>query len=191
MIKIKQILAEVMSMSTSSRSKSSGAGAKKGGQWRYKVYYDPQADEDRGPEHEIFHDELIRELEGLVDASERIEEVVAYDNPLSSWQLTKMVFYHEFLVFKTKQWWWSIEKHGESITIQRSKYHCTVREKHRRQSRNTGVRGINESRRASGKKSMKELIHWLYSSDQLKKEYNIVSSNCQTFAAEVYNYITE
>ncbi len=46
-----------------------------------------------------------------------------------------------YVVFKTDQWWWSIEKNDACVTIQRSKTPGYVIDKYRRQDRTTNVFG--------------------------------------------------
>ena len=57
---------------------------------------------------------------------EEIFTVFMYECPLSGWQLTKLIFFHQFVVFKTTNWYWSVGKNSEEIVIQRSKKNSTV-----------------------------------------------------------------
>ena len=175
--------------STSSSSANSSSG-EKGGAWEHQIYFDPEADKTEGSCYTFNDDELREKLKKLVDDSEDIVEAIAYDSPLYIWQLTKNVLNHEFIVLETTSWWWSIEKHSEGITIQRSKTFRAVKDKYRQHDRTTGLRGISENRRGKGRKSVNDLINWLWSSDQLNKKYNLLARNCQDFATAVFDYVT-
>ena len=65
--------------------------------------------------------ELINKMKELVQGHEQITTVSAYKCKLVQAQLTQMVFNHQFVVYETDEWWWSVEKNSEGITIQRSK----------------------------------------------------------------------
>ena len=57
----------------------------------------------------------------MSDANEMILQSLVYKCPLSSWQLTPQLFFnHQFVVFETQNWWWSIEKDEARFLIQRS-----------------------------------------------------------------------
>jgi hypothetical protein len=102
------------------------------------LYFDPKADEPTENGHWITDEELRHKLTNLVDGSENIDEVMFYRNPLSPWQTKKDIFHHAFIVFKTKNWWWSIEKNNTCVTIQRSKNLESVRDMYRRRKRTKG-----------------------------------------------------
>ena len=63
------------------------------------------------------------------DISERVNEVRYYTHPLYRWQLSKYFIHHAFIVLKTENWFWSIEKDEGGITVQRSKQLENVRDK--------------------------------------------------------------
>lgn len=169
-----------------SSSKSSGSdSAKKGGEWTYKVYFDPEADQSTGKSYTITDSELMDKLTNLVDVDEHIINIRAYKQDLYSWQITNLILYHIFIVFETNDWWWSIEKNSEGITIQRSKHCWTVYSKYRRESRNDRTL-MKEDK---GRKTMKELIEWLYKENELNKKYDYISSNCKHFAKAVFDYV--
>ena len=54
-------------------------------------------------------------------------------------QLTDLLWYHAFVRFETKGWWWSIEKNGQGVTVQRSKQPQFVKDHYRRGKRVTPV----------------------------------------------------
>lgn len=169
-----------------SNSKSSGSeSAKKGGDWTYKLYFDPEADQSTGKSYTITDSELMEKLTNLVDVDEEIIYLCAHKQDLYSWQLTKLVLYHVFVEFETNSWWWSIEKNSEGITIQRSLHRWAVYSQYRQESRLDRTL-MKEDK---GKKTMKELIEWLYRENELNKKYDYISSNCKHFAKAVFDYV--
>ena len=158
----------------------------KGGNWKYEVYFDPEADKDTGDCYTISDDELRTELADLVDAGEKIQDVTAYKVKLSEFQLTKFLLYHMFIVFGTEDWWWSIEKNDEGITIQRSKSLTAVRDKYRQAMRKSGKSSMEKD---AGRKSVNDLIDWLWQEDELNNNYDIKTSNCQHFGKKVFNFV--
>ena len=163
----------------------------KGGNWKSEVYFDPEADKHTGRCYTISDPDLLNKLKELVDVKENIQCVIAYKAPLSEYQVTKLLLYHMFIVFKTEDWWWSIEKNGEGITIQRSKEVTAVRDRYRQEKRNSGLSGISTMKTDTGRKSVDDLINWLWWGNQLLRYYDISKQNCQHFGKEVFNYVAE
>ena len=75
----------------------------------------------------------------LTDSCQPITTASVYSNPLSSIQITNMLFYHAFVVFTTTGWFWSIEKNSEGLTVQRSKFMKNVTNFYRREERPNGL----------------------------------------------------
>ena len=188
------------SESSSSKSSSkSSKSAKFGEDWTYRVYFDPNADRSDGKEYWIAHDELIAKISKLIDINQIISRVVTYKVPLSKYQLTDFLLYHMFVVFKTfsrtedrsgyDDWWWSIEKNSEGITIQRSKYEAYVLYKYRRCDR-TGFLGsvsrmeFDETRFP---RTIRDLLDHLIVKQWLHRPYNYMISNCKHFAKNIFD----
>lgn len=170
-------------------SQSPGSSAGKGGSWTHKIYFDQDADiidKQQGYDPLITNEILREKLGRLVNNSEEIVKIILYKHPLHNWQLTSFMMYHLFVVFETNYWWWSVEKNSEGITIQRSHNLYTVRDKHRQTKRVPGVVIVKVD---EAKKSVKDLIEWLYHEDELNKTYHFYSSNCQVFANRVYDHV--
>ncbi|XP_046457699.1 uncharacterized protein LOC124204637 [Daphnia pulex] len=155
-----------------------------------KLYFDPLADQP-GDGYFITDAELRERLGQLVEESEKILEVGHYTNPLSNVQVTQIVLHHAYIVFQTDEWWWSIEKNSDGVTIQRSKIAAYVRNKYRRQDRTTNVfgGGIRCERKCKGSHSVKELIDHIYRKNYLNEVYDLVTNNCQHFAQHIYQFI--
>lgn len=164
----------------------------KGGEWKFQIYFDPNADDAKDDHHLISEENLLSQLEELIETTEKIERVYLYKTPISEIQLTHAFLYHEFVVFQTKNWWWSIEKNGEFLVIQRSKTLEAVKDKFRKQLRVTKEYWGKPTEIKSGvsKISMKNLIDWLHKENWLQERYDLLSSNCQHFGNAVYHYAT-
>ena len=172
----------------------SGSSGSKGGNWKYRVYYDPEADTEgvNKIEYQITkegHHTAKQKMENLFD-DEVIVKIEAYKRPLYQVQLTQWLLYHEFIVIKTQgDWWWSIEKDSEEIAVQRSKQKGLVKDKYRRKKRNTPIELIKEQDLPNRPK-LSDLVKWMWESDQTQKTYNLFLKNCQGFAEGLYEAIT-
>ena len=122
-------------------SGSGGSKAIKGGDWTGKMYFDPEASRTHGKSYWFTDDELREELLKVIEPEEKSLKVFVFNNPLSSWQLRKMVWKHTFIVLETNAWWWSLEKNTQGITLQRDLSLEAVRDRYRQQQRTTGFRG--------------------------------------------------
>lgn len=170
---------------------SSDGKAIKGGAYTSKLYFDPRADLPKDEGFLITQQELLEKLKTLIDVTEEIFRVRYYSNPLSSWQLTNALFYHAFLVFKTENWYWSIEKNTQGLTIQRSKDMKTVVNYYRRAKRTTGMTSntdiqlVDEILQGQGG-SMRGLLYSIWKKEFLLEKYHLLKSNCQIFADSLF-----
>ena len=157
---------------------------KTGGEWKSIVYFDPYSDSEEGNDYHIDDEQLLEMMEEIIDESEYIEKIWVYKRPLSSWQLTQLLFHHQFVVLETSDWWWSIEKNGEGITIQRSKKLSYVKDYYRRTKRITPIVEVNSDQ---GTKKMKDVIKFLYEKDELHRRYHFTDENCKDFAKRIFD----
>ena len=148
---------------------------------------------DRYGSHQCYWEtryQRFQQILELADVSEKINEVRYYTYPLYSWQLSKYFLYHAFIVFKTENWWWSIERDGRGVTIQRSTQLETVRDQCQRRNRLLG----GTSRVDLVKKvpdpiniTVNELINRLFKEDRMNLDYK--EKNGKHFANFIYNKI--
>ena len=169
---------------------SDSSNGKNGSEWKSKVYFDPESDISSGSDYFLSDAELRTRLEELIDCNEEIRKIWVYSHPLYDWQIMEGLMYHAFIVLETDQWWWSIEKNDEGITIQHSKYLEFVKERYRREKRTTP---INERKHDSGRMKMLDLVNWLYEKDELNQGYrfDIRHFNCQGFAKRVFDHFAK
>lgn len=171
--------------SSGSKSSSGSSGC---GEWKNQIYFDPESDSANGNHYFISDNELKEKLSQLINTQERIEKIWIFSHRLYEWQLYQgMMMYHAFVVLETNEWYWSIEKNNEGITIQRSKNWSYVKGKYRRKSRITPITQRNHD---EGRMKMEDLIDWLYQKNELNKRYNIQCQDgtCQGFAKRVFNH---
>ena len=98
--------------------------------------------------------------------------------------------YHAYIVFKTKDWYWSIEKNNAGVTIQRSKEIEHVRDKYyriKRQENWTSGIAMKKSKSVNNK-TVKQLIEHIYNNKYVDEEYGVIQNNCQQFADKIYNF---
>lgn len=131
--------------------------------------------------------QFLNDLDGYVDKTEEILTVYAYKTHLSEAQVTAFIIYHLFIVFQMKLWWWSIEKDGEGIIIRRSKEWSTIHNENKKEIRGSKVIFV---RKATGNRSIGDLIHWLCRECELSDSYHFLFSNCKTFAKRVFDYVS-
>ncbi|KAH3801663.1 hypothetical protein DPMN_155321 [Dreissena polymorpha] len=177
------------SSSCGSSSSSNGGWQSniKGGKWKNKLYFE-STDKCGTIRHTLKDKDLTTDLKRLVGEDEMITYVTAYKVPLSEMQFTQNVFYHMFIVFETRKWFWSIEKQSDVITLQRKKNKDAVKNKCRRKKRNDGREFMNCD---CGNISVHSLIDWLYKKDELDKPYHFLLRNCKHFARAVFNKVAK
>lgn len=130
--------------------------------------------------------ELMTKLKDHVSADEPILKLCAYKVPLNMpLNVSQRVFFHMFIVFETETWWWSLEKHTDGITIQRSRKLAAVKERYRQSSRPQEIILMEEDK---GQCSVYSLIEWLHRGNELKKSYHLLERNCKHFAKAVFDH---
>lgn len=132
-----------------------------------------------------------------------ISEVVVCSSPLTKLNRNENLLYHAFAVFKTvnvvsgQTVWWSVEKNGEHIVLQRTvnqdqsfvrDYLYTEDESQKfMKTRNTPVKMLSES---PGRGTLFDFLRALFDRHDLNERYHFFASNCQEFASFVFNTIS-
>jgi hypothetical protein len=162
---------------------------------RQQFYFDPDVNLIAPPRHGdciMTNYELRQLLQNKVDdVSDKIEEVRYYTHPLNNWQMTKYLLHHAFIVLKTDNWFWSIEKDEGGITVQRSKQLENVRDKCRKQNRITGLTtGIDLAKTSPGNDiTVIELMNHMWSEDYMDLNYHFLNDNCKKFADRIDEFV--
>ena len=154
----------------------------KGGEWTSQLctyFY-----KENG-ENEVNYYSLQKCVQDLhrITTSEEIKEIGCYRCPIFRNGEENLLVYHQFVLIKTTNWYWSIEKDSEKILLQRSKTEDDVKKRREDKDRRTPVKimDINE-----GKGSMIDVIKFICEAE-LDKNYYLVSDNCQHFAERLFN----
>ena len=139
---------------------------------------------------------LLGRFENMIDTSEKITEVMFYTNLLTVFQLQKNLLYQAYIVFKTDNWWWSIENKDEesgekSILLQRSKKIELVRDNCRGINRQEGFNTKIECQKtkAVGDKTIKQLVQHVQGENFLNEEFHSVENNSKDFADNIYEFL--
>ena len=162
--------------------KSSSRKNIKGGGWKGELVFEPGI----STSFYLTQGSLIEEMSEFngIDEFEELEKIWLYKRPLKKGQLTQFILNHQFVVIRSKHWYWSIEKHCDKILLQRNKSCIMVREYEEGILRNTPV---VEIKHGGSKGSMQDLIKFLYRKDELKKAYHWMEDNCKDLANRVFN----
>ncbi|KZS11514.1 Uncharacterized protein APZ42_024331 [Daphnia magna] len=164
-----------------------------GSKFTKQLYFDPYADKSSTGGYRVTDEEFRIKLANVIDTEEKIKNASVYSHPLSSRQLTNAKAYNAFIIMETNDWWWSIEKNTEGITIQRSKYLKSVRDMYQRTKRTTGKTSrleIHKGKTTQGNDiTINELINYIWRKDCLNNVYHLLYANCQDFAAMVFDRI--
>ncbi|EFX78203.1 hypothetical protein DAPPUDRAFT_105495 [Daphnia pulex] len=188
-----------------SSSSSSSSPDSKSGVYTFRLYfYDEVDNQSAGKDYSMTNDELLQRLGKLIDTSEVIQEVMYYTNPLNGWQLYKGAvkptglenlqgnMHHAYIVFGTKNWWWSVEKNDACVAIQRSKTFEFVSKKYYRGHRQTSVfTGIDCVKKKTGQQSrtVEQLLEHIVARDYVNQKYHFLDQNCQHLADKIYDYL--
>ena len=161
--------------------------------WKEKLYFDPESDKKDKTDYYFSHDELIK-LKSLIDSNESIQKIWIYCNPLikEHWTLSWFFYhfwgYHAFVVLKTNDWYWSIEKYNEGLTIQRCQSIEFVKNYIKQTERPYNwFCPIAQLKYNEGRYTMGDLVDWLYINNELKKDYDAGSENCKHFAKRIFD----
>ena len=168
------------SSDSGSRCQASGC------EWQSRIYFDPNAESIKDQAFYINEKELKMKFKELVDMDEQIESITLYSSKLfESQDNPGQLFYHAYVVLKTKHWWWSIEKNSKGITIQRSKEAHFVIDKYRRTDR---LSPLMVRKEGLCNDTMDGIINWLYYNGELGKTYHFLDSNCHQFAEGIFKF---
>ena len=162
---------------------------------RQQFYFDPDVNLTEPPRYAdciMTNYELRQLLQNKVDdVSDKIQEVRYYTHPLNNWQMTKYLLHHAFIVLKTENWFWSIEKDEGGITVQRSKQLENVRDKCQKQNRITGITtGISLAKNSPGNDTtVIELFNHMWSKEYMDLNYHFLNDNCKKFADRIDEFV--
>lgn len=159
--------------------------------WTGEIYFDPDCNSSDEIIYPIRDEELRKKMKKLVDRHEKILEVFLYYTPLSESlpaAVSGVGANHHFVVFRTDNHWWSIEKNAVCLALQRCTDEDPVLSRYRRKERNKPVKPKETS---VGRRTMGDFINWLWRNDELNCDYHLLLDNCQAFATLVFDELTD
>jgi len=184
-------IGDISSSSSLSPSQSTASlawflpGYMSGEEWTGQLYFDHVSDKPGSYGFFMSNEQLMDNLSALIDVKETVEMMTVYKCPLAGlgW-MSNVLFYHAFVVLKTAQWWWSVEKNEKGIFIQRSRKIDYVKDRfHGKLRPGTPVPLCTDK----GRVKMDDVIKWIYVNDELEKKFNMLSDNCKHFASRMFD----
>ena len=149
------------------------------------VYFNPEADSATAPGHQIEDGDLKSRMLDLIEGDEDIEDITIYSSQLMDGTVGGPLRFHAYVVIKTENWWWSLERIGEGTTIQRSKIKKYVVDYFRRQHR--GRNNMTKVISDYGRYCMKDLVEFLHSQNLVYKDDHLLNFNCTDFAKAIFD----
>lgn len=161
----------------------SGSGGVKGEDWTGQLVV------DRGQLYSFIltQNSLREELCKLesTNHAEQFRNIWLFKRPLEKGQYTQLFANHQFVVIKSTERYWSIEKNLDNLFLQDNQYfHMVVEYEQNKQPRN---RPVVEIKHGKCEGTIKDLIEFLYCQNELEKKYNWIDENCKAFANRVFN----
>ena len=142
-------------------------------------------------------DNLLQKANGLLsgDLSEEILHIEIYKNSLTEYQFTSTFLCHHFLVLKTNNWFYSLEKNDKGVYLQRSKEQRSVRKyidgdrRFEGITRCTRIALLETMPITKSNGSLRSLINFISEEKLIGEKYHIVFSNCQRFARIIFDNV--
>ena len=130
--------------------------------------------------------------QGLVDLEETIKTCSVFTCDIHGYQelvySSSIRIRHAFVIIETNDWFWSIEKHNEGISIQRSKSFDHLKNINQGVKRRD-VLEIKSQLESTKKRAMKGFI-FNFTHEELGKEYSLLTKNCFVFVSEMTGYLS-
>eukprot|EP01068_Selenidium_serpulae_P012616 Selendium_serpulae@DN5853_c4_g2_i1.p1 len=168
---------------------SSESLATKGGEWKGSVVTfhtrTGYGYSDCSTETFMTH-QVAKEIEDR-QGNQKIEFVEVWDAPLYGWQLTMVFMNHQYVIFSTYSWWWSMEKTTSGIIIQRGKEKKFLQRYQGQERRaTTGLLGRNSMQSSAvGRGTFSELV--TKAPQELGRSYCLFDDNCKDFAVRIFD----
>ena len=161
---------------------SGSISGSKGGKWTSQLCTYFYTENGKIEVNRYSQQKCVEDLHRITN-SEEIQYIGSYRCPLAENIEENQFAYHQFLVIKTTNWYWSIGKDSEKILLQRSKAKNCVEKCKEGQAKYTPVKMIVE---IEGRGSMRDLIKFICE-NELDKTYYLLGDNCQRFAERLFN----
>ena len=175
--------------------------AKSGQNWKSQVHfvYDPLVwgSQFKPRTLEFDNGSLTKTVRTIwTKSSQQILEIWVYKCYLRNMpQVTNIFLNHQFVVIKSTNYWWSIEKDDRRIIIYRSQVQGNVLNfvdaidqhgEHLTIQRRLPVTELSHDKGRPGK-TMQDLVDFLNNENELYKPYKLLDDNCQDFAKRIFD----
>ena len=163
----------------------------KGGEWLGILEFDPHAerkDTDRFYACSEHLQEMLTETKNWTqyDPEEKILQWEYYQCHIPDTRHWR----HHYLLFKTKDWWWSVEKNQSGIILQRNPNEEYVRDYNVDTSPRQGVESKYESQESNSLFCTAGAL-MTHIQRSLKETYNVPYKNCWNWARDTASSIVE
>ena len=127
-------------------------------------------------------------IERWMNTEDPIVKIEYCRTPLGGWQVSSLILHHSFLVLKTRDWWWSVEKMPDAIIVQRSRDYEKVFLYQKGVKRETGLfwkrPTIDYERNPKEVKTVEDVVYCLWTA--IFEKYNLLMANCRDFARDLF-----
>jgi len=157
-----------------------------------RFYFDPEANSKANYNYSVSDEELIVQMKSLLESQEKdieknsIQKLYVYQYPGGRIWGLKNLNPQQFVVFKTNDSYWSIEKNRDGITVQSAKELAHVKDRYRRQDRQTPIEMKEVD---DGKRSLSELFQYLELKKEFNRPYSYWTDNSKHFVQRIFNEI--
>ena len=149
------------------------------------VYFHPNVNKIGQDAWRIDYTDIKTYLKPLL-GEDTIIWVGIYKTPIWYHQRTDLIAFHAFVIFQTRNWWWSAEKTTDGVSVCRGKTLESVRCLYRGNLRKNPLQEIVADK---SNLNLLDMVDFLYNSHLVKDNYDLITSNCQMFAAALFNEI--
>ncbi|KAL4240587.1 hypothetical protein ACF0H5_001379 [Mactra antiquata] len=136
----------------------------------------------------VSNERLLEDFQKLIDVEKPIHEVYIRKQRLPDSQITDIQKYHYFVLFKSEDWYWTIEKNSKYTILQKSQDESGV--KAHVQGKDRGPLYRVDGNDDIDAKELRDLLQFLYENNELKNAYDPISDNSKHFAYRVYDCLT-
>jgi len=154
-------------------------------------------DDDKQKGKTLYDDTLVADFERIIgNEDDTILRIKVYRTPLMDWQEKYGILFHAFVLIETEDAYYTLEVSEKCITLQRSTTKEKIRDRYPKGSlrRTLGVRKPERIASANGRRTMTDVVEYIYKEDVLNRNYKVFSTephNCQTFAAEIFKNFSD
>jgi hypothetical protein len=125
-------------------------------------------------------------------SGERVAELMTYGCAIHfggrCFTFEPFILIHEYIVFRTTNYWWSIEKNCSGLIIQRSLYPSDVVCQYQKTCRQNVQLRKQTSRWRPNRRAptLCDVLNWIFATRENSRNYHWLADNCQTFVARFW-----